>query len=227
MSPAEVQAAYQATLARVHTACARAGRAPESVTLIAVSKTKPVELLQAAYDAGCRDFGENYAQELAAKAPALPRDIRWHFIGHLQRNKAKLVAPVAALVHTLDSEPLAEALCKHRDGAPLRVLLEINLAREPQKSGVAPEDALSLLRALRARPGVEVEGLMAIPPETAHEGEARAHFAALRQLRDTLAAATGAPLPSLSMGMSGDADAAIAEGATHVRIGTAIFGARG
>jgi hypothetical protein len=229
MTPEAVRAAYLATRERVARACDAAQRDPATVTLIAVSKTKPAELLSAAYDAGCRDFGENYAQELSQKAPALPPDIRWHFIGHLQTNKAKLVSKDAGILHTLDSLRLAEALAKHRSAErPLPVLIEVNIGREAQKSGLLPEELAPLLRALSPlAKQLPVQGLMTIPPEARAPEESRPHFAALRRLRDEAQDSLGLALPVLSMGMSADVDIAIQEGATLVRVGTAIFGARG
>lgn len=201
--------------ARVAAACARAGRDPASVTLVAVSKTKPVELLREAIAAGQRSFGENYAQEFRDKHIELP-DLDWHFIGALQTNKVKYVAGKASLVHTCDRLSLAQELSK-RAPSEQRVLLEINIGREPQKAGVLPDDAPVLLDQVRALPKLRCDGLMCIPPS---EGDPRKHFAALRELGTKLG------LRELSMGMSADYEAAIEEGATIVRVGTAIFGAR-
>lgn len=225
---AEVRAAYLAALERVRRAAERAGRAPDSVRLLAVSKTKPPALLRAAYDAGCRDFGESYAQELLEKAKALPDDVRWHFIGHLQTNKARLVAERAKVLHALDSGRLARALAKARPegAAPLEVLLQVNLAAEPQKAGVAPEALAALLDEVRTLPSLAPVGLMIIPAAVDDPEASRPSFSGLRALRDRLRADSGLALPELSMGMSADAEVAIEEGATIVRIGTAIFGAR-
>jgi pyridoxal phosphate enzyme (YggS family) len=204
---------------------------PAGVTLVAVSKTQPPDAIREAYAAGQRDFGENYAQEWRDKAAALAdlAGIVWHFIGALQTNKVKVVlpsgegaaAPSARWVHTVDRLALAEELSKRaaRRGEPTRVLLEVNVAAEPSKSGAAPGDLPALAAAVAALPGLELRGLMCIPPA---EGDPRPHFARLRALRDGL----GLALPDLSMGMSGDYAAAIAEGSTLVRVGTAIFGAR-
>ncbi len=203
---------------RIGAACARAGRDPASVKLIAVGKTKPIELLREALQAGQTIFGENYAQELREKADALP-GAEWHFIGALQTNKAKLVVGRAALIHTCDRIALAQELSKRAKSAGLtqRVLLEVNVGREPQKAGVLPEDAAALLEQVRALPALACEGLMCIPPA---EGDARGHFRSLRQLAERLG------LRELSMGMTADYEAAIEEGATLVRVGTAIFGER-
>ncbi|HEX4385443.1 MAG TPA: YggS family pyridoxal phosphate-dependent enzyme [Myxococcales bacterium] len=198
---------------RIAEACARAGREAASVTLIAVSKTKPLELLREAIQAGQHSFGENYAQEFRDKFEEEP-GLDWHFIGALQTNKVKYVAGKAALVHTCDRLSLAQELAKRGPGQ--RVLLEINIGREPQKAGVLPEDSAALLEQARAL-GLRCEGLMCIPPA---EGDPRVHFRALRELASKLG------LRELSMGMSADYEAAIEEGATIVRVGTAIFGSR-
>ena len=200
---------------RIAAACARAGREPGSVTLIAVSKTKPLELVREAMGAGQRSFGENYAQEFRDKFAEEP-GLDWHFIGALQTNKVKYVAGKAALVHTCDRLSLAQELSK-RAPAEQRVLLEINIGREPQKAGVLPEEAAGLLEQMKALPKLRCDGLMCIPPA---EGDPRVHFRALRELASSLS------LRELSMGMSADYEAAIEEGATLVRVGTAIFGAR-
>ena len=199
---------------RIAQACARAGRAQGSVTLAAVSKGQPMEKIREAFAAGQTLFAENYAQELREKSSALP-DAEWHFIGALQSNKARMVVGRAALIHTCDRISLARELAKRAEGAQ-RVLLEVNIGRE-QKSGVLPEEAPGLLDAVRALPQLRCEGLMCIPPA---EGDPRPHFRALRELGEKLG------LRELSMGMSADYEAAIEEGATIVRVGTAIFGER-
>lgn len=219
--------------ARVAEAARACGRDPATVRLVAVSKTKPADDVRAALAAGQALFGENYAQELREKsdalgsAPAAAGGPEWHFLGALQSNKAKLVVGRAALVHTCDRLSLAKELDKRAaaQGLVQRVLVEVNLAAEPQKGGVAPAELPALLRALAALPALRCEGLMCIPPA---EGEARPWFARLRALRDEAAARgdAGGPLPELSMGMTADYPEAIAEGATLVRVGTAIFGAR-
>lgn len=214
----DVASGVAAVKARIAQACARAGRDPGSVRLIAVSKTKPLPMLKEAVAAGQTIFGENYAQELREKADALP-GVEWHFIGALQTNKAKLVVGRVALIHTCDRLALAQELSKRARAAGLtqRVLLEVNVGREPQKAGALPDQAPELLREVRALPGLACEGLMCIPPA---EGDPRPRFRALREL------ATGLGLAQLSMGMSADYEAAIEEGATLVRVGTAIFGER-
>ncbi len=206
--------------ARVDAACRAAGRDPSEVTIVAVSKTHPASAVKEAAAAGATDFGENYAQELATKRPECP-GVRWHFIGRLQRNKAKLVAGQVVLVHAVDSVELAAELGK-RAGGIQPVLLAVNVAGEASKGGVTEATAPDIARAIAKTAGVRLDGLMTMPPP---EEDPRRYFDALRALRDRLAGELG-PLPVLSMGMSGDFEAAIACGATHVRIGTAIFGAR-
>lgn len=211
--------------ASVAAACERAGRAPEEVTIIAVSKQQPASAICEAVAAGARDFGENYAQELAAKRDSCPGAIRWHFIGHLQRNKVKLVAGQVALVHAVDRLEVAEELGK-RSPTVQPVLLAVNLANESTKHGVSASEAPALARALAGVPNVRLDGLMTMPPPNDDPEASRPMFLALRTLRDRLADELGQPLPVLSMGMSGDYEVAIACGATAVRIGTAIFGPR-
>ena len=216
----EIVAGLSAVRAGIARACAGAGRDPASVRLVAVSKTQPLEAVRAAAAAGQVLFGENYAQELREKAAALP-ELEWHFIGALQGNKARVVVGRAALIHTCDRAALARELSKRAAGLGItqRVLLEVNVGREPQKGGALPEEVAALLAAVRALPALECRGLMCIPPA---EGDPRPHFRTLRALRDGLL-----PGGELSMGMSADYAAAIEEGATLVRVGTAIFGARG
>ncbi len=211
--------------ARVDAACLRANRAPGDVTLIAVSKTHPVAAIREAIAAGATDFGENYAQELAEKRAELP-DLRWHYIGRLQRNKAKLVAGHVVLVHAVDTVELAQELAKRAAGTLQPVLISVNVAGEDTKGGVTPGTAPALARAIAAVPGVRLDGLMTMPPFADDPEASRPAFSTLAALRDRLAQDLGAPLPVLSMGMSGDFEVAIACGATHVRVGTAIFGAR-
>ena len=227
---------YRHVLDRLDTACAAAGRPRKDVTLVAVSKLHPAEEVAAVAAAGQVDFGENYVQEalqkredLAASAGALAAGIRWHMIGHVQSRKAAQVAGAFALMHTLDSRKLADGLEKRLVGAVARqpVLFEINIASEPQKSGLMPADLPALADyVLENCPHLDVQGLMCLPPVFDAGDAARPHFALLRQLRDSLQERTGLPLPTLSMGMSGDFEAAVAEGATLVRIGTDIFGPR-
>ncbi len=213
---------------RIAAAATEGGRDPEAVRLVAVSKTKPPELVREAYEAGQRDFGENYAQELVAKAQALTDlpDLRWHMIGHLQRNKAKQVVRVAHAVHTVDSVRLAEELARRT--APdtrLLVLVEINVGGEAQKGGCTPDEAREVVDAVERHESLALRGLMTVPPHTEDPAGARPYFDALARLRDALGGPTR--LPELSMGMTHDLEHAIRAGATMVRVGTAIFGERG
>jgi pyridoxal phosphate enzyme (YggS family) len=214
--------------ARIAAAERSAGRAPGSVILVAVSKTKPVEAIEAAYAAGQRDFGENYAQELDRKARALAHleGLRWHFIGNLQRNKAKLVAPHAVSIHTLDSIDLAAELEKRLAalGRAIDALVEVNVSGETQKHGVEASAVAALVAACANFPHLRVRGLMTVPPADDAAAAARC-FADLARLGAALAPALGAA-PLSSMGMSDDLELAIAAGATHVRVGSAIFGER-
>jgi pyridoxal phosphate enzyme (YggS family) len=218
--------ALKTVLDRIARAAEAAKRDPSTVRLVAVSKTKPAAAIREAYEAGQRDFGENYAQELAEKAVELAdlKDIRWHFIGHLQSNKAKLVAPVAHLVHAVHSASLAKELGK-RVGAKgsLDILIEVNVGGEEQKHGVSAGEVATLLSEIEAdAPNVRLRGLMTMPP---HDLErAKEAFEGLVKLREENGGKTR--LPELSMGMSDDLEVAIACGATLVRVGTAIFGAR-
>ena len=218
---ADLAGTLAAVRARIDAACAQAGRDAASVELVAVSKTMPLAAVRAAYAAGQRVFGENYVQELVAKADACAdlADLRWHFIGHLQRNKAKDVVHTGATVETVDSARLAEALAERatREGRVLEVFVQVNVAAEPQKGGCAPGALGSIVDAVRALGALRLRGLMTVPPV---EGDPRPWFAQLRAL------ARPHGLTSLSMGMSADLEAAIAEGATQVRVGTAIFGGR-
>jgi PLP dependent protein len=223
---------WRAVTARVAAACERAGRSAAEVTVVAVSKTHPADAIREALAAGATDFGENYAQELAGKAaelaagpaPAAPAP-RWHFIGRLQRNKARLVAGKVALIHAVDSVDLATEIAR-RAGGVQPILLAVNLGGETSKGGVTPDAAASVARALAAVAGSSLDGLMTMPPPADDPEAGRPHFLALRALRDRLADELGRPLPVLSMGMSHDFEVAIACGATHVRVGTAIFGSR-
>lgn len=214
---------YEDVLERMTVAAQRVGRDPSGITLVAVSKSKPASDIRALYDRGHRDFGENRAQEMAEKAAALPSDIRWHFIGALQTNKARLVRPVTHLLHSMDRESLAFAWAKGIGLAP-PVLIQVNTGSEPQKAGVEAGEAMALLETLRAS-GVPVGGLMAIPPMTADAEAMRPHFAELRGLRDRLAELDSG-VRELSMGMTDDFEIAIEEGASLIRVGRAIFGAR-
>jgi pyridoxal phosphate enzyme (YggS family) len=213
--------------ARVSAACERAGRPATDVTIVAVSKTHPAAAVREALAAGATDFGENYAQELATKAAELATSApRWHFIGRLQRNKAKLVAGRVALVHAVDTVELADELARRAAGVLQPILLAINVGGEATKGGVTAGDAPAIAHALAAVSGTSLDGLMTMPPPSDDPEASRPHFTALRALRDRLRDDLGRAFPILSMGMSHDFEVAIACGATHVRIGTAIFGHR-
>jgi len=211
--------------AELAAALASAGRAPDSARLVAVSKFHPASAIRAAYAEGQRDFGENYVQELEQKAAELAdlSDLRWHMIGHLQRNKARAVVPLAALIHTVHSVELARELDK-RANAPLAVLVEVNVGGEAQKSGCAPEALGELLQALGEAERVRCIGLMCVPPHTEDPSGSLPFFERLRALREQHGGTER--LPELSMGMSADLPYAIAAGASIVRVGTAIFGER-
>lgn len=213
---------------RIAGAAVAAGRDPAEVRLLAVSKTWPAESVREAAAAGQRAFGENYVQEGVAKVEALADlGLEWHFIGPLQSNKTRLVANRFAWVHSIDRLKIAERLAEQRDVhlPPLDVCIQVNVSGEASKSGVAPADLPELARAVASLPRLRLRGLMAIPEPTPDVALQRARFASLRMLRDELNAA-GLGLDTLSMGMSDDLEAAIAEGSTMVRVGTAIFGAR-
>lgn len=225
----EIASRLEEVRARLALAAWSSNRDPAGITLVAVSKTHPAEDVRAAWEAGQRDFGENYAQELARKREALADlpGLRWHFIGALQSNKAKLVVPGTVLAHAIDRTSVAEALGKRAvaAGTHVDVCVEVNVGGEASKAGVAPDEVAPLLDGLAKVPGVRVRGLMCLPPPADDEAQIRGYFRQLRELRQRLRA-TRSDLELLSMGMSGDYPVAIAEGATHVRIGTAIFGER-
>lgn len=215
--------------ARLHAACLAAARPPESVRLLAVSKTRPAEDVRTAARAAQLDFGENYAQELRDKAREVGANpefsgLRWHFIGHLQRNKARYVAGVCELVHTVDTLELAQELARRAPHAQ-GVLVQVNVGDEASKSGVAVDEALRLCEALMLVPNLAVRGLMTIPPAREDPAEVAPFFRILRELAEE-GRRRGLPLVELSMGMSSDFEVAVAEGSTIVRVGTSIFGAR-
>ena len=219
MSRAEEIAANLADVrSRVEAAARRAGRDPFTVTLLAVTKTKPLEDLLAAYEAGVRHFGENRVQEAEAKFPHLPADAVKHLVGPIQSNKANKAARLADVLHAVDSAEIARRLARAaaNEGRRLAVYLEVNPGGEETKAGVAPEEVPALVADVRAFPELDLRGLMSIPPP----GETRPHFVALRRLAEALG------LSGLSMGMSDDFEAAIEEGSTIVRVGTALFGRR-
>ncbi len=210
---------------RIADAIKLAGRESRSVRLVLASKTQPPGAVAVAYAAGAREFGENYVQEAVTKRCALgQRDIRWHLIGHLQTNKARVAVETFDLIQTLDNQRLAAALFRLHPSPLMPVLIEINLTGETSKSGVGPNGAEALINYVRDQ--VDVQGLMAVPPVTPTAEAARPFFHELRELRDKLAAATGLALSELSMGMTDDFMVAILEGATIVRVGRAVFGER-
>lgn len=215
---------------RVAAAAGDCGRDPAEITLISVGKTFPAEVVDQAISAGATDLGENRVQEAVAKKPEVA-EARWHLIGPLQRNKARAALEVFDIVHTVDRFEIADRLqyllTEHWPERRLDVLIEINVAEEPQKAGVVPEEASELLEHALGCDRLSVLGLMAIPPWEEDPDASRPWFQKLRQLRDRLQYEMGHPLPELSMGMSHDFEIAIAEGATMVRVGTAIFGPRG
>lgn len=214
----------------IELACRKAGRDPKEVTLISVSKTKPVSMLQEAYDAGSRDFGENKVQEIMDKYPQLPSDIRWHMIGHLQRNKVKYIVDKVALIHSVDSLRLAETIeneaAKHNVTVP--VLIEVNVAQEESKFGLKTEEVLSLVESIAALPHINIKGLMTIAPYVEDPEENRGIFRELKKLSVDIATKNinNVSMSVLSMGMTGDYQVAVQEGATMVRVGTGIFGER-
>lgn len=220
---------------RIQAACQRSGRDPAQVRLLAVSKQQPAQRVQAAVAAGHALFGENRVMEARDKIPLVTgAAIQWHLIGPLQRNKAKLAALLFQMIHSVDSLPLAHDLSASRctDGGslstPLPILIQVNIGQEPQKQGVAAEDAESLARAMAPLPGIAVRGLMAIPPQTTTAAAARPYFRALADLAKQIEqqAIPGISMVELSMGMSHDFEIAIEEGATWVRVGSALFGER-
>ena len=223
-----IAANLQAVRARIHAAAGAVGRDPDGIRLLAVSKTWPAACVREAATAGQTAFGENYAQEGAAKvAEVADPSVEWHFIGPLQSNKTRLVAASFDWVHSIERERIARRLSEQRDAhlPPLKVCIQVNVSGEDSKSGVAPAALLPLARAVAQLPRLELRGLMCIPEPTSDAALLHARFATLRTLRDELAA-EGIVLDTLSMGMSDDLEAAIAEGSTLVRVGSAIFGAR-
>lgn len=211
-------------------ACKRAGRDRETVTLIAVSKTKPVEMLEACLEQGIRVFGENKVQELCEKYEQLPKDIKWHMIGHLQRNKVKYITDKVELIHSVDSLRLAEAISEDavKKGVSVNVLIEVNVAQEDSKFGLTTEETENLVRQIAALPNIFIKGLMTIAPYTEESEKNRPVFRTLKQLSVDIEGKNidNVSMGILSMGMTGDYEVAIEEGATMVRVGTGIFGAR-
>ena len=214
----------------IQAACDRAGRKRDEVTLIAVSKTKPVEMLQEAYDLGVRINGENKAQELASKYEVLPKDIHWHMIGHMQRNKVKYIIDKVDLIHSVDSVRLAETIDKEAEkhGVIANILIEVNVAKEESKFGLMPEEVPEFVEKIAGFPHIRVKGLMTIAPFVEDANDNREYFKQMEKTRQYIASLNipNVEMKELSMGMTGDFEVAIEEGATMVRVGTAIFGDR-
>ncbi len=225
----QIAANLELVLSRTSAAATKSGRAPDDVHLIAVSKKQDAEKVRAAFDAGQPIFGESRVQEARAKIPLLPSAVRWHFIGRLQKNKIRHALPLFELFHSLDSLALAEDIDQiaAEEGVRRRVLLQVNVAAEGSKLGFAPEKLRQEMESLLALDRLEIEGLMTIPPLAPEAEDSRQFFISLRELRDELEREFNLRLPQLSMGMSNDFPVAIEEGATFVRVGTAIFGGRG
>lgn len=222
---------YQEVKRRIEQACQKVGRSPEEVTLIAVSKTKPNDMIQELYDHGVRIFGENKVQEMSPKEEALPIDIEWHLIGHLQRNKVKYIIDKAALIHSVDSLRLAETINAEavKKNVIANILIEVNVAQEETKFGLSMEEVLPLIEEISATcPNIRIRGLMTIAPYVKNPEENRSIFRNLQKLSVDIdhKNINNVSVDILSMGMSNDFEVAVEEGATHVRVGTSIFGAR-
>ena len=224
----DLEANLKAVQQRIEAACARAGREPASVTLVAVTKSQPPEAVCAAAALGLSLFGENKMQEAKAKIPLCPGRLRWHMVGHLQSNKCRDAVGLFEMVQSVDSLHLAEELNQRADQAArtLPILLEVNAVGEASKFGYPPEQLLAELAQLNALPRLEIHGLMTVPPWALDPEKVRPVFRQMRELKERCEQLLGAPLPHLSMGMTGDFEVAIEEGATMVRIGTALFGER-
>lgn len=210
--------------------CKESGRDRSEVTLIAVSKTKPIEMIEEAYKTGCRDFGENKVQELVDKYEQLPKDIRWHMIGHLQRNKVKYIVDKVFLIHSVDSVRLAEEISKEavKKNVSVNILIEVNVAQEATKFGLTCEEVEQMVRDIAKLPNVNIKGLMTIAPIVDNPKENKQYFQKLKKIAVDIRAKNidNVSMDILSMGMTGDYQAAVAEGATYVRVGTGIFGIR-
>ncbi len=216
----------------IQRACDRSGRKRNEVSLIAVSKTKPISMLQEAYAEGIRDFGENRVQELMEKIPLMPSDVRWHMIGHLQRNKVKYIIDKVSLIHSVDSFALAEEISREavKKHVTANILIEVNVAEESSKFGVTVENAPELVAKIAELPAIQVKGFMTVAPFTEHQEENRIYFHKLMQLAvdiDSKNIDNNNNAFLLSMGMTGDYSVAIEEGAAYIRVGTGIFGERG
>lgn len=214
----------------IEDSCRKSNRERQDVTLIAVSKTKPVSDLKVAYEAGIRDFGENKVQELLEKIPRMPSDIRWHMIGHLQRNKVKYIIDKAAMIHSVDSLRLAEEISQEavKKGVEMDILIEVNVAGEESKFGVSPEETPELVQQIAVLPSIHIRGLMTIAPFIEDPEGNRELFRKLKQLSVDIEGKNidNVNMSVLSMGMTGDYSVAVEEGATMIRVGTGIFGQR-
>ncbi|MFG6338354.1 MAG: YggS family pyridoxal phosphate-dependent enzyme [Lachnospiraceae bacterium] len=214
----------------IEAACAACGRETGEVKLIAVSKTKPLSMLEEAYTDGCRDFGENKVQELVDKYEAMPKDIRWHMIGHLQRNKVKYIVDKVFLIHSVDSLRLAQEIEKEaaKKGVSVNILVEVNVAEEESKFGTTASETVSLVEEIAKLPHIRIKGLMTIAPYVEDSEENRRYFAKLKQIYVDIIHKNidNVFMEELSMGMTGDYEVAITEGATYIRVGTGIFGER-
>lgn len=225
-----VQEQLQEVTTRIKAACERVGRDPSEVTLVAVSKTKPVEMIREAYDAGAREFGENKVQEMMEKYDKLPDDIHWHMIGHLQRNKVKYLIGKTCLIHSVDSYRLAQEISaqsvKHETDTD--ILIEVNIAGEETKFGLSREETISLVEEAAKLPRIHIKGLMVVAPFVDDPEDNRPYFKEIKELSVDIASKKidNVTMCMLSMGMTGDFEVAIEEGATLVRVGTGIFGER-
>ncbi len=230
MREGTIQENIKAVEDRIAAECQKAGRDPEDVTLIAVSKTKPVEMLREAYEYGCRDFGENKVQELLDKYEEMPRDIRWHMIGHLQRNKVKYIVDKVYLIHSVDSLRLAEEISKEavKKNVCVNILVEVNVANEETKFGTTCEEVKQLVQDIAKLPNICVKGLMPIAPFVENAEKNRPFFSNLKKISVDIMEENidNITMENLSMGMTGDYTVAVSEGATYVRVGTGIFGVR-
>lgn len=215
-------------LASMAEASRKAGRPPEATQLLVVSKTWPVEMVRHAATSGQIHFGESRAQEVLDKVPALPGNLHWHFIGHLQKNKIRKIIHLCSTLHSVDSVALAQQVSRvaGEEGVTPSIYLQVNVADDSAKFGFSAASIIDEIEDVLNLPNLAIEGLMTIPAFSPDPEDSRCHFACLRELRDSLSRATGKPLPGLSMGMSGDYAVAIEEGSTIVRVGTAIFGKR-
>lgn len=230
MEEVTIQENMKAVEDRIASECQKAGRKPEDVTLIAVSKTKPVEMLMEAYEYGCRDFGENKVQELLDKYEVMPKDIRWHMIGHLQRNKVKYIVDKVYLIHSVDSLRLAEEISKEatKKNVCVNILVEVNVANEETKFGTTCEEVKQLVQDIAKLPNICVKGLMTIAPFVEKAEKNRPIFSKLKKISVDIMDENidNITMEKLSMGMTGDYAVAVSEGATYVRVGTGIFGVR-